>query len=227
MIECKNLVKRYGKEEVVSDLIFRVNKGEIFGLLGPNGAGKTTTIKMILGLTKITKGSIHINDDVTIGYSPETPYFHPFLTGFEVMKFFSKLQKLSGISSKEDIQTILEKVGLKEDQHKKVKGYSKGMNQRLAVAQALLGVPDILILDEPAAGLDALGRIEMLELVNGLKQEGKTILLNSHILNDVERVADRVLIINKGKMIEEVGISLLNKNNEKLEDRFLKSIGGR
>ncbi|MBS4538399.1 ABC transporter ATP-binding protein [Clostridium sp. D2Q-11] len=227
MIKCNNLIKRYGKEEVVSNLSFEVKEGEVFGLLGANGAGKTTTIKMILGLTNITKGDIYIKDNVTVGYSPETPYFHPFLSGYEVMKFFAKLQKLPSKSIKEEIETLLEKVGLGEDQHKKVKGYSKGMKQRLAVAQALLGDPELLILDEPAAGLDALGRIEMLGLIDSLKKEGKTILLNSHILNDVERVADRVIILSKGKMIEEVDVHKLSKNGEeKLEERFIKSIGG-
>ena len=225
MIECKNLIKKYYKATVVSNLSFHVNSGEVYGLLGANGAGKTTTIKMILGLTKIDSGEIKVPDGISIGYSPETPYFYPILTGTEILEFYSKIQKIRKADAKKQIEEILEKVGLAASAHKKVKAYSKGMLQRLAVGQALLGNPDLLILDEPTSGLDALGRLEMKNLILELKREGKTILLNSHILNDVEKVADRAIILKEGIKLAEV--DLQNKNeNINLEEIFIHAIGG-
>lgn len=225
MIACTNLVKFYGKKKVLDGLSFRVREGEIFGLLGPNGAGKTTTIKAILGLTSISGGKVEIEKGITLGYSPETPYFHSFLSVEEVMDFYGKLQKISKIKRKEEISRCLVQVGLEKEKDVKVGKLSKGMLQRLAVAQALLGNPKILILDEPSAGLDAIGRIAMKRLILNLKQEGRTILLNSHILNDVETTADRVLIIKDGCKVTEVDI----KNEEyggNLENLFVKEIGG-
>lgn len=225
MLECKNLIKKYNKTTVVSNLSFHVNRGEVYGLLGANGAGKTTTIKMILGLTPKDSGEINMPNGISIGYSPETPYFYPFLTGYEILVFFSKIQKIHKAEAKQQIESILEKVGLTSSAHKKVKTYSKGMLQRLAVGQSLLGNPDLLILDEPTSGLDALGRLEMKNLILELKQEGKTILLNSHILSDVEKVADRAIILKEGIQLAEV--DLRNKDlNVNLEEIFIQAIGG-
>jgi len=225
MIECKNLIKKYNKVTVVSNLSFRVNRGEIYGLLGGQWRRETTTIKMILGLTKIDGGEIKMPKDISIGYSPETPYFYPFLTGAETLAFYSKIQKIRKTEAKQQIEEILEKVGLASSTPKKVQTYSKGMLQRLAVGQSLLGNPDLLILDEPTSGLDALGRLEMKNLILELKQEGKTIILNSHILSDVEKVADRAIILKEGKLLAEV--DLRNKDqNVNLEDIFIRAIGG-
>ncbi|MCX7922579.1 MAG: ABC transporter ATP-binding protein [Clostridia bacterium] len=225
MLECIDLVKRYKGYDAVSGLSFAVHKGEVLGLLGPNGAGKTTTIKMILGLATVTRGEVRITSGVRIGYSPETPYFHPFLTGFEVMIFFSKLQGMDRKTRVRQIEEILEMVGLREAGDKKVKVYSKGMLQRLAVAQALLGKPDILILDEPTSGLDALGRVEMIRLINRLKSEGKTIILNSHILSDVQKVADRAVIIQNGTKVKEIDFRDEHTSKD-LESTFIEVLGG-
>jgi ABC-2 type transport system ATP-binding protein len=200
-----------------------VDKGEVFALLGTNGAGKTTIIKTLMGLIKPNSGKIKIPSGLTIGYSPETPYFHSFLNAKEILKFYGKLQNIPNSVLNVEIENVLNLTGLKTNEYKKVKSYSKGMIQRLALAQSLLGSPDILILDEPCAGLDAVGRKHMIELIKNLKKDGKTIILNSHILADVEEVADRGIIIKNGKLVYE--ISAENIKNGELQNIFLKSVG--
>ncbi len=223
MLECTNLTKSYKKKCVVDNLSFNVNKGEIFAFLGSNGAGKTTTIKMILGLVGIDSGEVKIAENIRIGYSPETPYFPPFLTGYEVLEYYAGIQKIAKAELKAEIPKLLETVGLENDKTR-VKNYSKGMLQRLALAQALLGNPDLLILDEPTAGLDALGRLEIMQLIEKLKNSGKTIIINSHILNDIERICDRGIIIKKGV---QMGVWNKSDNNTKtLEEFFLDLVGG-
>lgn len=223
MLECTNLTKTYKKKCVVDNLSFHVRKGEIFAFLGSNGAGKTTTIKMILGLVGIDSGEVKLAENVGIGYSPETPYFPPFLTGYEVLEYYAGIQKISKTQRKTEIPKLLETVGLENDKTR-VKNYSKGMLQRLALAQALLGNPNLLILDEPTAGLDALGRLEIMQLIEKLKIEGKTIIINSHILNDIERICDRGIIIKKGI---QMGVWNKSDNNVKpLEEIFLDLVGG-
>lgn len=223
MLECTNLTKSYKKKCVVDNLSFNVNKGEIFAFLGSNGAGKTTTIKMILGLVGIDSGEVKIAENIRIGYSPETPYFPPFLTGYEVLEYYAGIQKIAKAERKAEIPKLLETVGLENDKTR-VKNYSKGMLQRLALAQALLGNPDLLILDEPTAGLDALGRLEIMQLIEKLKNSGKTIIINSHILNDIERICDRGIIVKKGV---QMGVWNKSDNNTKtLEEFFLDLVGG-
>lgn len=223
MLQCTNLTKCYKKKCVVNNLSFRVERGEIFAFLGSNGAGKTTTIKMILGLVDMDGGQIELEEGIRIGYSPETPYFPPFLTGYEVLDYYAGIQKLPKPGLRVEITGLLDTVGL-ENSKTKVKNYSKGMLQRLALAQALLGSPDLLILDEPTAGLDAVGRLEMLQLVGRLKNAGRTILINSHILSDIERVCDRGIIMDKG-----VQMGTWNKadnNPLSLEELFIELVGG-
>lgn len=224
MLQCKQLVKSYKNHCVVDHLDFSVNQGEAFALLGSNGAGKTTTIKMILGLIQPESGSIQLEDGVAIGYSPETPYFPPFLTGQEVLMYYAGIQNIAKEKRQSEVLHLLELVGLSNDSVK-VKHYSKGMLQRLALAQAMLGNPSLLILDEPTAGLDALGRIEMMNLLNRLKEQGKTILMNSHILNDIERVCDRGIIMKHGKLVRVWSNEEL-KQGETLESLFLMAVGG-
>lgn len=223
MLECRNLRKSYQGRCVVNNLSFQVNKGEVFAFLGSNGAGKTTTIKMILGLVKMDSGEVKCIENIKIGYSPETPYFPPFLTGYEVLEYYAGLQKIAKAERREEIEKLLETVGL-ENNKTKVKNYSKGMLQRLALAQALLGNPDLLILDEPTAGLDALGRLEIMQLIQGLQRTGKTILINSHILNDIERICDRGIIIKKG--VRMGTWSKTDNTGKSLEETFLELVGG-
>lgn len=223
MLECTNLTKSYKKKCVVNNLSFSVARGEIFAFLGSNGAGKTTTIKMILGLTGIDSGQIRVAEGIRIGYSPETPYFPPFLNGYEVLDYYAGIQRIPKPERRAEISELLDTVGL-ENSRTRVKNYSKGMLQRLALGQALLGDPDLLILDEPTAGLDALGRLEMMQFIEKLRNGGRTILINSHILSDIERICDRGIIIKKG-----VQMGTWNKadnNFKSLEEIFLELVGG-
>lgn len=222
MIKIENLTKSYKGKKVVNNLSFEIKDGELFALLGSNGAGKSTTIKMILELVKKDSGIIEKQQDIRIGYSPETPYFPPFLTGKEVLHYYGQLQKIP----KEELETqctnLMDEVGL-EDDNTKVRFYSKGMLQRLAMAQAMLGDPEFLILDEPCAGLDAMGRLEMLKLIEKLKKKGKTILMNSHILNDMEKVCDSGIIMKKGQKLRDFTKADL-QGTQSLEDMFVEAV---
>ena len=221
MLRLENVTKKYKNKTVVDNLSLSIEGGEVFALLGANGAGKTTTIKMILGLAKVSEGNITIEEGKKIGYSPETPYFPPYLTAMEVMKYYAGIEGDKTKKDKEYLKRLLDIAGL-EDTKTKVKDYSKGMIQRLALAQALISDPDILILDEPTAGLDALGRKHNLELMKNLKEQGKTIIINSHILHDIEAICDRGVIMKKGKVIDTWtnGVS-----HESLEDKFIRLVG--
>lgn len=223
MITVSNLSKSYKGKQVVDHLSFSMKEGQIFALLGGNGAGKSTTIKMLLGLVAKDEGNIELPEGVGIGYSPETPYFPPFLTGMEVLLYYGQLQKLPKKDLKGNCGKLMELVGLENDKTK-IKFYSKGMLQRLALAQALLANPGLLILDEPCAGLDAMGRIEMLNLLLQLKKQGKTILMNSHILNDMEKICDEGIILQKGKVMRRFKKEDITEE-ESLEDIFVKTIG--
>lgn len=224
MIKISGLSKSYNGKKVVDNLSFTMKEGNLFALLGSNGAGKSTTIKMILSLVKKDEGTIEIPGDVTVGYSPETPYFPPFLTGAEVLLYYGALQKIPKDNLKWECEELLHLVGLSEEKTK-IKFYSKGMLQRLALAQAMLGNPSVLILDEPCAGLDAMGRIEMIELIMKLKIAGKTILMNSHILSDIEKVCDEGIIMQKGKVMRRFTRDDL-KGEESLETIFTNTISG-
>lgn len=223
-IKLENVTKKYKENTVVDNLSLTINKGEVFALLGANGAGKTTTIKMILGLSKASEGTIKIEEGAKIGYSPETPYFPPYLTAMEVMSYYAGIEGKKDKKEKKDkdyLRSLLDLTGL-EDTKVKVKNYSKGIIQRLALAQALISDPDILILDEPTAGLDALGRKHNLELLRRLKEKGKTIIINSHILHDIEAICDRGVIMKKGKVIDTW---TNGSDSESLEDKFIRLVG--
>ncbi len=193
----------------VDNLDLVVEKGEIFGFLGPNGAGKTTTIKMLLGLIFPTSGRAWvlgnpIGDRKTrqkVSYMPENPYFYDYMTGEEVLYFYGGLFGLKGPSLKKKVDELLELVDLSEHRKKQLNGYSRGMLQRIGIAQTLLNDPELLILDEPTSGLDPIAHREIRELLIRLKEQGKTIFLCSHQLSDVEMVCDRVGIMNKGKLV--------------------------
>lgn len=224
MLNCNGIKKVYNDKYVVDGLSFKINKEDVFALLGSNGAGKTTTIKMILGLISVDSGEILLKDGIRIGYSPETPYFPPFLTSYEVLMYYGRIQKIKKDALKEEVNKLLKIVGLEKNKTT-IKHYSKGMLQRLAFAQAMLGDPELLILDEPTAGLDSLGRVEMMDLIIDLKKMGKTIIINSHILNDIERVCDKGIIMKKGKLLCNWDKKDLSKN-QTLEQLFLLTVGG-
>ena len=196
------------KVEAVRDLSFAIEEGEIFGFLGPNGAGKTTTIKMLIGLIFPTGGSMTIfgkpYDDVTsraaLGYAPEQPYFYEYLTGGEFLDYYGQLFDIPAAERRRRIPGLFEMVGLKNCADLALRSYSKGMLQRIGIAQAMVNDPRLLVLDEPMSGLDPIGRREIRDLILDLKRQGKTIFFSTHILPDVEMICDRVAIIVRGEL---------------------------
>jgi ABC-2 type transport system ATP-binding protein len=227
-IETSSLEKIYstsfGKQKVqaLKELTLSVNKGSIFGLLGPNGAGKTTLIKLLLGITFPTFGSAKIfNEDISgydfkkkIGYLPENHKYPPYLRGGEVLYFFGKLSGLEGQQLEKKIDEMLELVKLTEWKKTKVKAYSKGMMQRLGLAQSIINDPELIFLDEPTDGVDPIGRKEIRDILLELKARGKTIFLNSHLLSEVELITDRVGILNKGSLLREGSVKELTERKE-------------
>lgn len=194
----------------VDNLDLRVEKGEIFGFIGPNGAGKTTTIKMLLGLLFPTSGTVEalgkpagdIEAKNRISYLPESPYFYEHMTGAEVLDFYCRLFRLDGTTRRQKVGELLELVGLAGDSGRSLRQYSKGMLQRIGIAQALINDPDLLIFDEPTSGLDPIAHKDIRDLIISLRDRGKTVFLSSHQLSDVESVCNRVAIINRGKLVK-------------------------
>jgi ABC-type multidrug transport system ATPase subunit len=210
ILHAHNLSKQYGKRLAVDNLDLAVQRGEIFGFLGPNGAGKTTTIRMALGLIAPTSGSVEIlGQDIAthrarvlprVGALIETPALYLYMSGRDNLRAIASV--LGGVP-KQRIDAVLELVGLRGRQKDRVRTYSLGMKQRLGVAIALLQDPDVLILDEPANGLDPAGIVEMRDLMHRLAQEGKTVFISSHLLTEVQQICTRVAIINLGKLVTE------------------------
>lgn len=194
----------------VKDLSFEVRQGEIFGFIGPNGAGKTTTIKMLLGLLFPTSGKAtvlgkpagDIEAKARISYLPESPYFYEHMSGAELLDFYCRLFRLNAADRKAKIATLLEQVGLSRDGDRSLRQYSKGMLQRIGIAQSLINDPDLLFFDEPTSGLDPIAHKDIQDLIISLGKQGKTVFLSSHQLSDVEHVCDRVAIINRGELVK-------------------------
>ena len=194
---------------VLSDVSLSVGQGEIFGFLGHNGAGKTTTMKMLMGLLRPTRGRIELlgasADNVAvharIGYLPEAPYFYDYLTAEEFLRFYGRLAGLHRETVQQRVPQLLERVGLTEARHRQLRKFSKGMLQRIGLAQALIHDPELIILDEPMSGLDPTGRKEVRDLILSLRDQGKTVFFSTHIVSDVEMICDRVGILAKGRML--------------------------
>lgn len=199
---------RRKRVQAVKDLDLTVQEGEIFGFVGPNGAGKTTTIKMLMGLIFPTSGSARIFDAPIpspeakrrIGFLPEHPVFHDFLTGREALSFFARLSGVPSARIDARVGELLELVGLTDAADRQIRKYSKGMQQRIGIAQSLAGDPAFLILDEPMSGLDPIGRKEVRDLILELRRRGKTVFFSTHILPDVESICDRVGVILGGRL---------------------------
>ncbi len=195
-------------KRAVSPLNLTVEEGEIFGFLGPNGAGKTTTLKMLMGLVFPTAGSARIlGRDWTdpevkaqIGFLPEQPYFYDYLTAHELLHYFAQLSGVPAKERKQRVEQMLSRVGLHDVRGIQLRKFSKGMLQRVGIAQAILHDPKLVFLDEPMSGLDPLGRRDVRDLIEQLKQEGKTVFFSTHILSDAESLCDRVAIIHKGEL---------------------------
>src|SRR5215217_432088 len=214
-VQTEHLTKIYkdfwGRDKVraLDDLNLTIERGEVFGLLGPNGSGKSTTIKLLLGLIFPTRGTAHVlgspagNTVINqrIGFLPEESYLYKFLNGEETLRFYGKLFKIPRKELNRRVPELLDVVGLDAKVRKrKLREYSKGMARRIGLAQALINNPDLILLDEPTTGLDPIGTREMKDLILSLKAQGKTVLLCSHLLADVQDVCDRITILFKGKM---------------------------
>ena len=235
-IETRSLSKVYvssfGKKKVraLSELNLKIDKGTIFGLLGPNGAGKTTLVKLLLEIIFPTFGTAQLlGEDVNnfllkkkIGYLPENHKYPSYLAGGEVLKYFGKLSGLDGSKLEIKIDELLELVKLSKWKKAKVRTYSKGMLQRLGLAQALINDPELIFLDEPTDGVDPIGRKEIREVLLELKAKSKTIFLNSHLLSEVEMVTDRVGILNKGKLLREGTVKELTETKEEYKITLLE-----
>src|SRR5689334_22426558 len=217
-VEAKGLTKVYkdfwGRDKVraLDNLNLTIERGEVFGLLGPNGSGKSTTIKLLLGLIFPTAGTASVlgqpagNTEINekIGFLPEESYLYKFLTGEEILRFYGKLFKIPRKELNRRVPELLDIVGLDAKSRKrKLREYSKGMARRIGLAQALINNPDLILLDEPTTGLDPIGTREMKDLILSLKAQGKTVLLCSHLLADVQDVCDRITILFRGKMRSE------------------------
>src|SRR5258705_157142 len=196
------------KARAVDNVDFEVRRGEVFGLLGPNGSGKSTTVKMLLGLLYPTRGHIevfghsprHVATKSRIGYLPEESYLYRYLNSHETLDFFGNLFSLSSEQRQQRSEQLLEMVGLTQTRTRAVGEFSKGMQRRIGLAQALINDPDLIILDEPTSGLDPIGCREVKDLILALARRGKTVILSSHLLSDVEDVCDRVVIYYGGKI---------------------------
>ena len=216
VVETHNLTKIYrdfwGREKVkaLKSLDLEIRKGEVFGLLGPNGSGKSTTIKLLLGLLFPTSGralvfgkdASEVTKNERIGYLPEESYLYKFLTAEETLDFYGRLFDMPAAVRKERVAALIEQVGLTWAKRRQLKEYSKGMTRRIGLAQALINDPDLVLLDEPTSGLDPLGTREMKDMILELKNQGKTVVMCSHLLADVEDVCDRIAILYQGDLKE-------------------------
>lgn len=238
VIDAQGLTKTYpaqigqAAKTALAGLDLKVAKGETYGILGPNGAGKTTTQKLFLGLMRPSKGSVMLfgsrPDDAhvrkRIGFLPENPYFYNYLTGEEFVRFCGGLFDIPSKVLTERIGSLLELVGMTHARDVQLRKYSKGMLQRIGIAQALINDPDLVLLDEPMSGLDPVGRHQFREIILGLKKKGKTIVFNSHILSDVEDICDRICILLHGKLVAEGSVSALTEGGKSLEDFFVRVV---
>ncbi|MCL5961631.1 MAG: ABC transporter ATP-binding protein [Chloroflexi bacterium] len=246
LIEVKQLRKVYRNGKVaLENLSLRVSQGEVFGFLGPNGAGKTTAIKIMMGFVMPTSGEVRVfglapGDPVAkarrlistpdractgvpssraspeVGYLPENPYFYEYLTGRELLDFYARLAGLHESQRKRRVEETLRLVGLEEAADLRLRGYSKGMQQRAGLGHALVHSPELVLLDEPTSALDPLGRREVRDLIHRLKAEGVTVFLNSHLLSEVELVCDNVAIVDRGLVIRSGSLSALVASQNEL-----------
>src|SRR5688572_22829703 len=233
-VEYPNRESRQGMKIALNGLDLEVNAGEVFGFLGPNGAGKTTTMNVLLGFLPPTSGTaslfgIDVRQPIArqrIGYLPENTYYYKFLTAEELLRFYAGIFGLTRMETDKRIEDLIKLVELGHAAKRPIKTYSKGMQQRVGLAQALINNPDLLIFDEPTSGLDPIGRMKVREIIQRLKNEGKTVFFSSHELGEVETVCDRVAIVNQGELKVQGRVAdLVAKYQANLEKVFLDIIG--
>jgi ABC-2 type transport system ATP-binding protein len=232
-VEYRSRELRQPPKVALNGLDLEVRAGEVFGFLGPNGAGKTTTMNILLGFVPLTSGSaslfgIDVRQPIArqrIGYLPELTYYYKFLTAEELLRFYAKIFGLARHEADQRIAELLKLVELEHAAKRPIKSYSKGMQQRVGLAQSLINNPDLLILDEPTSGLDPLGRMKVREIIQRLKEQGKTVFFSSHELGEVETVCDRVAIVHQGELKAVGTVAEITAGHENLEKAFLKIVG--
>ncbi|MGC9929515.1 ABC transporter ATP-binding protein [Priestia aryabhattai] len=235
ILDVKSVSKKVRRRHLVKEVSFQINEGEICGLLGPNGAGKTTLIRLLTGLIKPTEGEVFINNKhivsqrkealQNVGAIVESPIFFPYMTGKENLTNLARLHSFHTKHERQQkVKEVLDIVGLTGRENDKVRTYSLGMKQRLGIAQALLGDPDLLILDEPANGLDPMGVRELRELLFTLKRDyNKTILISSHLLDELQRVCDQIVVMREGELMWDGALDQL-ASGKNLEDAFVELV---
>ena len=238
IVRVENLVKDFRpglglrRKRVLHGISFEVQEGEIFGFVGPNGAGKTTTLKILMGLIRADEGRASIlGSDVGetafrrhVGYLPENPYFYDYLTGRELLHFYARLSGVTAGRRAGRVDALLRLVGLSHASDARLRTYSKGMLQRVGIAQALVHEPKVIFLDEPMSSLDPIGRKEVRDLILRLRNEGKTVFMSTHILPDVEMTCDRVAIIVNGRIRHESAIDQIFADSEREADLVLANL---
>jgi ABC-2 type transport system ATP-binding protein len=232
MIILDSVTKKFGGLAAVDNVSYSIQKGESFALLGPNGAGKTTIVRMLLDFIKPSSGSITINGRPAsdpqsrrhIGYIAEQNMIPPYLSGFEYLSRHASLIGLSGKNAAKEVDRVLEIVAMQGPERKKSATYSRGMQQRIGLGAALLGQPRLLILDEPITGLDPIGIRDVRKILENLRGQGVTVILNSHLLSEVEKTCETAAILYKGKILIKDTITAIVKDNETLEDVFIRYI---
>ncbi len=234
MISIQSVSKRYGGLVAVNEVSCSIEKGEVFALLGPNGAGKTTLVRMLMGFSQPSSGKIEIDGIPAhdpacrkrVGYLAEQHRIPSYLSGREYLMRHAALCGLARAEAKRSVAEVLEKVGMAGKERQRAGTCSKGMNQRLGLAAALLGNPKLLVLDEPGSGLDPLGMRDVRVVLENLRSEGLTIFLNSHLLSEMERVCSTAAIMVQGKIVVQGGIDVIVGEGESLEDVFVRSVEG-
>ncbi len=233
-VEIRNLTVIFepGNIRALDALNLTIPKGRVFGFIGPNGAGKTTAMHVLLGFVPPTSGEAfifgeNVNHSIArkqIGYLPEHPDTYRFMTGYELLSMTGRLFLMKGKSLKTRIDEILEQTGIADAANRKIATYSRGMMQRICLAQALINDPDLVILDEPTGGLDPIGRLAIRKIITGLRERGKTVFFSSHELSEVELVCDYLAILSKGKIVSEGAVRDLIKPGDNLEKYFMETI---
>ena len=234
LIQIKDISKSYGVEFSLENVSLNIQQGKIFALLGPNGAGKTTLVKLMLNLMHGDSGTIEINgfnvndknSRLGVAFIPEKFTFFPFYTARGVLEFFGKMKGIVGEELKSQVSTALERLQITELSNRKLSRMSKGQMQRVGLASILIGKNDLIILDEPFSGLDPIGIRELKEIIRELKEQGKTLFINSHILLEMEQLCDEVAILNKGKLLFNGPVSDILEKEKSLDDFFYKIING-
>jgi ABC-2 type transport system ATP-binding protein len=233
-VEYRSRERGNGTHVALKGLDLSVGQGEVFGFLGPNGAGKTTTMNVLLGFVNATRGAAflfgtNVLEPIArqrIGYLPELTYYYKFLSAEELLRFYARIFGVPKSEREQRIDAVLKLVELDQARRRQIRTYSKGMQQRVGLAQALINNPDLLILDEPTSGLDPLGRMKVREIIQRLKNEGKTVFFSSHELGEVETVCDRVAILCQGELKAEGTVrDLVRQHQCDLEQAFLRIIG--